>query len=287
MSIPVVEDFPQRILTSGQLVYNINHGSIMVSSGLSSWVEFQTSGVGILRPDDISHLLFWFDAAQETYAQAANVDTFTDFGPSGNDATQATSTDQPTFRRGVFFSADSLVGFSEYPRVNRAVFDFNGTSDNMDIGPLSNILDYTIFVVLNVNDYSQKALLGVNSANNRSLRFVNTGSVNLRLAGGGNAITLTTAHSINTVQAYTEDRDASATTRRAYFNFRNFNGIQSSDVSDSFSISVIGADGDGNGNFFDGGLAEMIFYAKLLTDDEREKIHRYLREKYDNYFFEQ
>jgi hypothetical protein len=264
MAIPTASSLLPPIISSGQMHWMESSGLLLVSSGLSNWLTFQTTGVPVFRPDDLSHLQFWFDASQESFGNNDPVGTMTDWGPSGNHG-GAAGTERPTFL------INQINGLP--------AFDFDGTNDEIALSGTIATNDFTTFVVFNGDGISNECIFGYNSTNNRYLLFSSTSVLAFRLAGGGDNITLTTAYSTATDHILTVDRAGSVFTTWKDGS-DTVNGTDAGVSTVTITAMNVGVDGDNAGREYDGRFAEIICYARSLTADERADVHLYLRQKY-------
>lgn len=226
--------------------------------------------MAIAAPTDIANCVLWLDASQEAYADGAAVGTWADRSGSGNNATQGTAANRPTFRAGV--------------RNGLAALEFDGTSSFMSLASSPfNMQAGTSFAVCQLNTLTQdgarpaRYTLGFRDASDRRW-YIQTDAVNdsFRTAIG----------TTGGVFAGTADFDWHVVWLRADGNAKSswwscVGGEQ------SFNDSTTGTSGlaDGIGKIANGGtwqegwsgyISEIIHYSRGLTTSEVRSVERYL-----------
>lgn len=200
------------------------------------------------HPADLSALATWFDKSA-----------------SGNNFTQGTGALQPTF---IDNSINGLpaISFGDTPYMGGAVIS---------------TVQYTVFVVGICNDISNPRTYfynGNSGGNGQGVKAVtNPASKNGLLYGG---------------VTWLEDGDPDAGVPHIYN--ASWNGTVTSYFIDNVSTAIsgsasapnsattsgtLGAD-PGGGAALDGMIAELLFYNRALTSDERDAVYTYLSDKW-------
>lgn len=249
-------------------------------------------------PRSIFNLKLWFDANQINQSDNTSVTTWSDLSGNFWNATQSTSTIQPTLKK-------SEANFN-----NKTCLSFDGGDyllvDEASKGILNNATGCTIFMVANpittavTNSTLFKMDVGGTASIRVALRKTNT---NLRLTGkikdadATNNVTgstsLTTDRAIVLHGTWDVNAENPVTAgqplMRQYIN--NVQNATSSLVlaskgnfsaTDSFSPHSIGANADtvSGVSFITGYIGEVIVYNRLLTIAEQLSIYNYLKSKW-------
>ena len=231
--------------------------------------------------DGMGTLNLWLDSSDwQTVLRDGDgtVYQWNDKSGQGNNATQSSASDQPTYL------TTTTTSNNERPLVDFAI-------DYMDLpdGTISVSDDrYSIFVVFNSDDNSNnRVLLGAGEDVNNQELFLRLGATNLLNTGWWNSNQESAANTINTTDYFSVsshfDGTSAGGTRYQYIN-----GEYAVDTTDSTAgkntataNNYIGAvDTGGVASKLDGQLTEIIVFNSFLTDADRASIEEYLAHKY-------
>jgi len=241
---------------------------------------------------------FWFIANSLTASKSdgATVNSVTNYGGNTLNATQSTTSRRP------IFSTNQINGFP--------IIEFDGTNDYLSIADNSDLdtggpwAQRTYSVVIRTgadvttrqNIYNEGgATRGINIYIDNGNLYI--GALNLNNDGadapwGFTSANTTISANTNYIVSFTFDANTSMTgTIDTYLNgalFGTLTGIGriynhnpanfGAQVNDGYYHD--GADSDSN-YYYSGGIAEFIFYNKVLNDSELNSLHNYLSSKYD------
>ena len=227
---------------------------------------------GGFSPSDLANLELWLKADGDVYntgtTQATDgqtIATWADAGSEGNDVTQGTEGDKPTFETSVINSLP--------------VVRYNDTGDFLAKAVLANAISqpYTIFIVWNTTEGSGEFPVAYDSESGGSPSnlFGNSDASNtLKFGAGGTAVT-TTGNIGSSFQ----------------INSLVMNGASSEAWTDGVSIGTgnpgtNGLNGITIGNnrneneSLRGDIAEFILYSDSKGSSDRSSIESYLSDKY-------
>jgi hypothetical protein len=219
-------------------------------------------------------LQLWLRADNSVSTTGSNVTTWGDVSGSGNNATQATSTKQPTL------ISNAINGM---PAVS-----FNGTSDFLQIpAGLANLSSgASIFAVINPPSVTAGARIldfgnGATS-DNLQLQEPATNSAELLTYNGATATTVTSSSALTLNQfQLLEAIDNGTGTATIYTN--SVQGAQNTSMNTMNNLTradnYIGQ-GSASGNFFKGQIAELLCFNRGLTATEQAALEGYLIGKY-------
>ena len=215
----------------------------------------------------------WYNAGAGVTTSGDDVTTWEDLGPSDNHATQSTEAEQPDYL---------ATGLNDNPTVS-----FDGGDDSLvtslDVGSTeySNLSIYSVYQPRvdsagspwgNSDGGSDRLIVDNSTLNNT----VSTGpdgdpANNLtNVSGLFNAPRPTLA-----VVYYDEGDDDASQVRVNGSTTNSFTAGHGSQSVNDFSLGF-----DGNSNYFDGEVAEIVIYDKLHDDTDRQKVETYLATKY-------
>lgn len=250
------------------------------------------------NPKKITNLKLWFDANKINQSDNTSVSSWSDLSGNFWNATQSTSTSQPTFKK-------SEANFN-----NKSCLFFDGGDyflvDEASKGILNNATGCTIFSVANptntaiVNSTIFKMDIGGTGSIRVALRKTNT---NLRLTGKIKdtdlSINSTGSTSLTTDRAIvlhgTWDINAENPVTAGTPVLRQYiNNVQNAtanltlaskgnfSATDSFTPHSIGANADtvSGATFITGYIGELIVYNRLLNIAEQTLIYNYLKSKW-------
>jgi hypothetical protein len=270
--------------------------TMVISLLMPVWFAAPARAVG---PGDVdTGLLLWLDAsdpdndgnASNNPANNSTVTSWTDKSGRGNNARILSGQGSPSYRTASDMNSMPAMSFTRTNNTSGTVFEVPG----VDIRATSRA-DVTIFSVYRPSNSSNGTYYGVWGQDNGQWdRFficcgyngANNGVVGLgvtsaggQINGAGNASTrlVTTVYNGDTSTANSNNgpTDGSA----IYFNgslVRNF--TDNTHVTNAQSTFRIGFDGDDS--TFNGTIAEVIIYDRVLTTDEIEDVSVYLSDRY-------
>ncbi len=264
------------ILIIGILISAISQGGVFINKSRLSNAQSLTQNSVV---NHISDLIAWYETSLESSFPVSEqnnqgaISTWYDNTPSAitkNNATQGTSANQPKFYENIFNGA--------IPGIR-----FDGSNDLMLFdGSLLANSSYTIFVVeqRRSNSSSNYFLGGTTLSQNQNL-----------VLGYRANTTLTQAHYSNdmdvTVAAYSSPQPKIHTFQFDTTNGKKYwvNGGTTPDATSAGQTAAItsytaSALGRYNASYYNGDLAEVIIFKRILKGDERQNIENYLSKKY-------
>lgn len=228
---------------------------------------------GISGPQAVAGLALWLDASQITgLVNGSPVTAWNDLSGAGNHLSQSTSAVQPKYRTNVING--------------KPVVTFDGVNDylrNTTFGALNAKTGATAFVVFKTDNTSANHIALCDSARNVQAQ-VYAGSVYAYATAGNSGRFASSSLSFaiwNSVYDGTQSDNASRL--RLYYN-----GVQRALTFSGTVPSVLGS-GAGyevgrpygsNLAYWDGDIAEVVVYARALSDTERQQVTSYLGGKY-------
>lgn len=222
-----------------------------ISSGLNNWYRA--------------------DAGTSLSYNGAPVMTWSDSGPNGLDGTQTYFWNSPFYFEDAFNFHPGLRFYGDWSWLNT------------DISVLSSG-EYTVFVVSERSGNQNKGYyLGIEQADPRGFHMGYKNTTQLISRQFDNATDLTTTNYTSSMESpliHRTHRYASGTMESALFNGGNLETDSDTDTDSSleFGAGRIGKGYDNNG--FNGLLAEVIIYDRVLTDAELIAVESYLSLKY-------
>ncbi len=245
------------------------------SKTTSASVNLNVTG-GETAPVPSGGLALWLrpDHGISTNSSGA-ITKWADSSGNGNDAVQADTTKAP------LLNATGLNGFP--------TLTFDGVDDSLTVANSPSIAiagDITTFFVINVADYdTYRAVwaktLGNQPAANDYYLLPNSGLPNYYHGTAGNGIGSVTGASAVTSGAFiTAGFELSGTTATHYLSgAENGSGSLTSAGTDGGGSLQIGTRAD-NVTLFKGDFAELLIWARALSDSERAQVEDYFQKKY-------
>lgn len=222
---------------------------------------------GSLAPDDLADLTLWLKADAITgLSDGDPVTTWPDSGPAGNDATQGTASEKPTYQTG------EINGLP--------VVRFDGVNDWLASAASASGVEQTLFAVVKfaLTDVSG-TLRGPSASGGLQWTFNGDGWYGLiraQIAGiSGDFTTFTSGyHYLSARWSDTEDlgatwRDGSTWTSTTHT--ASLSAGTTTQIGRAFSDA---------GESLGGDLAELISYDAALSTSDRQAIEAYLAAKY-------
>jgi hypothetical protein len=222
-------------------------------------------------PSDISDLGLWLDSsdASTITESLGSVSAWNDKSGNGNNFTQAVLANQPTT------GSRTINGLN--------VLDFNGTTEEM-VGPTGLITTLnTVFIVFKTDVKRDQFMLGQYISGDPDRMTWGMGGstfgfdkAQVSIGGVSGDIFGTTALSLG--QTYVHTSSHSATTLKLYVN-----GVQEGTLANSRSaLNTVSTVGSLNSFLlFDGCIAEILFYSRVLGTSEQNQVENYLINKWN------
>lgn len=206
----------------------------------------------------------WFKG-DDAGSLSSSVSSWPDASGNSNDASQATSGNQPSVVSG--------------PNSHRAV-SFDGSNDNLVCGTSIKLQPCTIFAVVSPADFSaNRTVIGATNSGGLQLRFdSSTGKATANkedlLAIG----TSTNAYPSGSYSLLEFSLDDSG--NFTFFKNGVANGSGTTAVTLSSLAPVLGCNGQDGDDFFSGPMIELIAYPTVLSSDDRQPTRDYMTSKY-------
>jgi hypothetical protein len=222
-------------------------------------------------PPAFSGLALWLDASQITGVGAgASVSTWLDASGGGHHATQASATNQPTYQ------ANAVNG--------RPVVRFDGTNDYLSLSGtiVSGAQARTVFVVGKPTVIGNKGFVDLGNGATTGGGFMVTPEYATRVSGG-NAIwgPAATAGDATLVVVQLSGTTTSALSAWANGTALTLSGSTNATVATAGSGTVGGwTAAPVSSNSYNGDLAEIVVYNRLLDTAERQSLEQHLAAKY-------
>lgn len=234
--------------------------------GISIGLNSQTS---VFDPKKINGLEAWYDAsASDTITTATGVSQWDDKSGNGNNATQATGANQPAT------GSNTLNG--------RNVLTFDGSNDNLSLPTaLCSTIGNgacTIIVVARHDVIGNDRVLTLGDASNNTrlaLRYGTTTDACVFQSNTGGA-TVACSETISSLDYNIMIATKTGTTQSVGMNNGALTSNTSGEVLTDVANGRIGSNAAGTFNYWDGDVAEMLFYSRVLTADELTQVSRYL-----------
>ena len=223
-------------------------------------------------PTQLTSLGLWLDAAQVTgAADGAAIPTWQDRSGNGRDATQGTVAKQPIYR-----STGALVTPS-----GRPVLQFDGVSSNY-LSTCPQVQDLTFFAVAYCSSTTNyKSFIGSPLDGGIEIRIDQTTNAVFVLKQGVTAGSAASSVAY-TIGAHQQATVTSATGGTSAYFVNGATAGTSSGLGAFVATTVnIGSGGSAGGaEFFNGGMAELIRYDRVLSAVERQQVEAYLKAKH-------
>ncbi|MFC1659029.1 LamG-like jellyroll fold domain-containing protein [Pseudomonadota bacterium] len=242
---------------SGDIAEVIVYNRVLDSAEIEDVEAYLMDKWGVIPTND---RVLWLDANDEstiTKDGDNKVSTWSDKSGNGNNATQGTSTYQPTYL------PDGLSG--------KGTIYFDATDDRMATS-LNLSSPYSVFVVFNYKSSVSAARRAIRGDTNNWLIGPYTNTID-HYAGGwvSNSFSLTQ----NTFYVTSAINTGSAST----FYIDGVNNTQNSGYVTPPGIVSLGASSSVT-EPLDGDIAEVIIYNRALSDTERQEVENYLNDKW-------
>jgi len=247
-------------LTGNDTSGNARHLTLL-STGATYSADVPSKKRGLINGDQPLNIfpnpVVWLKADSLALADLAPVATWTDSSGAGNNAT-ATGTAQPTYRTNI------LNG--------KPVLRFNGTANVMNL-PNNFTTQNSVFIAY-ANATGTGSMISQTGSGSAWLQR------NTSIWANANATNFTINPSINTRNLYVQQFDYINNQFRVRVNGTDAGGTNAVIGGVGTFPYAIGARG-GNSEFFNGDIAEVIIFARLLTQSEILDVERYLAYKYN------
>lgn len=219
-------------------------------------------------PKDIAGLTAWFDASQITgVADGATLATWPDSSGNGNNATQTTGGDQPTYYN---TTAAKLV--NGLPAVWWAT-----STDYMTTAAFATALTVgTVFAVASIDNGGANTYVydGITGGNRWALGY---GFPGLGVAQGGGTVIQTSFTQGTTVHQYTAGYAASSS---SFFNLDGASVGTGNIGTDTLTGITLGAYFGLMDYNYNGVMCEFLWYNSVLSSTNINKVQAYLKSKW-------
>lgn len=272
-------------LTGSNTQFTIDNGGLITYDGTGATGDFADtiSAINSAGQDDVNVIFRvlsnpfniagysgHYRAEDIVVGDGSPVATWSDVSPNGNDLTQGTVSSQPLFD----------VNYGDYPAV---VFD--GLQDRIFNNTLfiPSTTQCLLCVVRTNSTILNRIVMGTTDISNRATMIIN--DTNLGDVGG--SFTGSLSSSPNIVSTSVNDNDWHVVVVR-------HNGITTSiSVDGGAPVDIVGAIAASNivtfslgsigfgGSFYEGGIAESLFYTQNLTDPQLTTLVNFLKSKYN------
>lgn len=238
-----------RVLTKSSPAFDIDN--------LVAWYEtsLDSSFIQEELQDDGSAISTWFDISAKKVTR--------------NHATQSTADSQPKYFEEIF--AKGIPGIR-----------FDGVDDSMNfIGDDILNSNYTIFVVeqRRASDTDNYFIAGTSSSSNQNLRLGYVSDTSLTHSHIGNSISYTVpAYSANITRMHSFSFNLSGG-KKYWLNGGLAANVDAVNISQTNPIESFA--GAALGKSYNGFLAEVIIFNRVISDKERHLIEEYLSKKYN------
>jgi len=216
--------------------------------------------------------IVWLDANELSYIDGGIVDVFGDISGNGNDFTQLSSSEQPTYKVNV------VNGMS--------VVRFDGVNDNMLSSNISALesANVTSFIVFKQNSMTNTGLLGSNyGSDSQKWRIYGQSNGNVRTIQYSGGVYHANYNAFNTSFNFISSHITPSNIKlyKEGQLQQSVNGIYTTPSSHNY-LKISGYPGHTNNNWaLDGDIAEVIIFNTSLNDLERVIVENYLGAKYN------
>lgn len=249
--------------------------AIAWNSGVSSsvtyaYIQSDVTSTGVPR----TGLSLWLRGEFGPVTSGSNVTQWSDLSGSSpaNDATQGTGADQPTL------VTDAVNGLS--------AVSFDGSSDYLSLA--SGLGDLTsgvsIFAVVKPTSTGTATIFtsgNSDPADETSIETLNTqGRFNAYNSTTGSSVTTpTSTFTVDKFQLFDAVHDGSSDAALALNTLSAGSGTVQNLTNTSRSLNYVGSD-NSLGSFWQGELAELLVYSRVVSDTEKAQIEAYLFARY-------
>lgn len=259
-------------ISSSTIVKAIAAGpSFTTSAVASSNIQIDTSTQNVSRQD----MTIWLKSDNGVVLNGSTVSQWTDLSGSGNNATQATSANQPSVQSNAVNNLPAIVfdGSTDYLQFPNGFADWNGCSIFLVTKPS------VITTNLRFFDFAT----GLNS-NNIKIEEINPSGLEFDVNGVANpsAITSSTGLGTSSFQLIEAIHSGNASGQI----FSNSTQVGQGSLINIPSVTRTGCfigKGYSAGNLFNGQIAEFIVYNRTLSAQERASVEGYLYSRYANF----
>lgn len=255
-------------VTSTTTVKAIAVNNSTTSSVTTAFIQFDSTSSTV----DRSGLSLWLRADAGVQTSSTSVTDWADMSGSGNNASQATSASRPTV---VTNAINSLPAIS-----------FDGSNDWLQLPPdFKSIPGSTMYVV------TKPATLGAgrqffnfgDSAANNNIYLEGDASGNLALTveNGGTANSAQSTGGLTAATYKVIEVRQESPGRVTFYSNGALVGSGTISIPNVItrSSNFVGK-GSGSSNYFNGQIAEFLFYSRALSDSERLGVSTYLNQRY-------
>jgi PKD repeat protein len=217
------------------------------------------------KPTDISGVIFWLSADSNVVLNSNNVESWLDLSPLSNNFGQSDNDMQPEL-------VPQILELNNKPALR-----FDGINDFLISDPLQTGISFTGFIVLrptSVSNNPYPVILNKGEINTEWLLFFNSGPDLIWRGLNGDISTSLDPFNKPYLIGFSIDDNLS----RLYIDTAFKNQTSTSVQPDNITPIYVGS--NGSSFLFEGDIAEIIFYDRLLTTEERKFIEEYLRYKY-------
>ncbi len=252
---------------------------LIMTSYMSGWAQTGPAGVGNFDGSNgQKENIIWLDASTLGLADGAAIATWPDLSGNGNDLVQQGADNTPLFETNGLFGANHNVALFDGTERYLTLPD-NADLDNAlggitVIGVIYNpILDGVARAI-----YSKRNSSG--SQQTYSAFTFSSSRLNFDVHNGGNR-RLASTIGLNTATDYIFSNRYSGTLQEIYLQSdASGSNSTSGNISNTNSNLILGALNNDDGRYYNGHIAELIFYREALNDGERLIVENYLSQKY-------
>lgn len=270
---------------NGKINSTYLYDKVLTEQNIFDINDYLDIGKHVFSPIDINNLYAWYDSsdASSITKDGSNlVSQWNDVSGNGKHVT-ATTTARPTdTANGIDF--DGTANFMASATASDWTFLHSGTGS-------------TVFVVMetgSANPGVSMSMLGTsNTATAGVIYYAEDSAVNdgTRMFNyNGSALVLNYSNSdvapqqTTNILSYLYGTEAGASNDLNMYalnsNYRNSDNLNTPSTNAPTHPLAIGANGSGNGGFFNGLIKEVLIYKRKLTTTEREKVANYLNDKW-------
>jgi hypothetical protein len=223
-----------------------------------------------------TNLQLWLKADNDVRLSGSNVSQWIDVSGNATDASQSTSSDQPTF------ISNAQNGL---PAIR-----FNGSSQNLALGSAFNDFNngMSVFTVVKPTGSSAGFVLDLsrgltldNVTLSRTGGSGTTGTVTVYRTSPGTSLNATSALTVDRFQLFEGFQTGATGTGSISVNGSSLvSGTLSQPTQVTRTTNHIGTNSNVSGSFYQGEIAEILVYNKLLSTEQRLTVEAYLAKRY-------
>jgi len=216
------------------------------------------------KPTDISSLALWLDASDlTTITQVSNaVSQWNDKSGNARNATQSTGANQP------ITGTRTLNG--------RNVLDFNGSSHTMNYTGISPASGLTVFYMASHDTVGTVQTLIGGASGSAAFGLVNTNTHRIVKTAVVQILAGTATITGGSISFYTATTQSSGNKLFLAGAADNSNATNPSYTANTSSVGS----GSLGTQFFDGRVAEVVIYTKILSNPELNLVGQYMAQKW-------